>query len=269
MVSGRGCGRGTLLSTFLGALNKTPGQMRALGAAFTTLLLACANAEPAEPSAISLAGLSLNHAPLDVPHGAFVSADAAPLLSWHLECRSAVHDCRGERQATYRASVHRHGDADDSTVASVSGGADSAVELAAPGALRPDSRYRVALEVTTASGAALSATAYFHTALLPPDWTASTWIGGFTSLRSEFSLTKSAADITSATLYASAVGCFQASLNGVPVSDSVLDPGFSTDYTKRILYRAFDVLKSLREKNALGVRLGFCKYGCKSKMSVL
>ena len=74
---------------------------------------------------------------------------------------------------------------------------------------------------------------------------------------------------TSATLYASAVGCFQASLNGVPVSDSVLDPGFSTDYTKRILYRAFDVLKSLREKNALGVRLGFCKYGCKSKMSVL
>ena len=35
---------------------------------------------------------------------------------------------------------------------------------------------RGALEVTTGSGAALSATVYLHTALLPPDWTASTCV---------------------------------------------------------------------------------------------
>lgn len=93
------------------------------------------------------------------------------------------------------------------------------------------------------------------------DWSASTWIGGFTSLRTEFHLTNEPAAVAAASLYISGVGCFQAFLNGQPVSDSVLDPGFSTPYTHRVLYRAFAVERSLVAQNAIGVRLGFCKYG--------
>jgi alpha-L-rhamnosidase len=65
----------------------------------------------------------------------------------------------------------------------------------------------------------------------------------------------------SASLYASGVGCFQLSLNGALVDDSVLDPGFSTSYTHRVLYRAFAVEDALQAGNAIGVRLGMCKYG--------
>ena len=50
-------------------------------------------------------------------------------------------------------------------------------------------------------------------------------------------------------------------LNGKNVSDSFLDPGFSTIPSWRMLYRAFDVTSLVRPgANAVGVRLGQGKY---------
>jgi hypothetical protein len=69
-----------------------------------------------------------------------------------------------------------------------------------------------------------SATALFHVALAPPAWAGSAWLGGHTSLRTEFTLAQPPAAVAAAALYASGVGCFQLSLNGELVADSV-SPG--------------------------------------------
>ncbi len=62
--------------------------------------------------------------------------------------------------------------------------------------------------------------------------------------------------ITSARLYITALGLFDASINGQHVGDELLAPGF-TDYRKRIAYRTYDVTKLLRSgKNAIGATLG-------------
>jgi alpha-L-rhamnosidase len=213
---------------------------------------------------LQLGELTLNHVPLLLAGGgvAFVPPGEDLRLSWNLGCSDELSDCRGERQATYRLSVtsEREGEA---PLASSGGARDSAsVLVVAGGQLQPDTRYTLLLEVQPALSAVLvHARAQFHTALSPPDWGRSAWIGGFTSLRSEFNLSAPVRTVSAASLYASGVGCFQLFMNGGLVSDSVLDPGFSTSYTHRVLYRAFDVTHSLRTDNAIGVRLGFCKYG--------
>jgi hypothetical protein len=65
-----------------------------------------------------------------------------------------------------------------------------------------------------------------------------------------------------ATLFATGVGCFSIRINGHRVSNSFLDPGFSTVPSVRLLYRAFDAtsLVSLGS-NDIQVSLGMCKYG--------
>jgi alpha-L-rhamnosidase len=71
-------------------------------------------------------------------------------------------------------------------------------------------------------------------------------------LRSAFLLAKT---VKQATLYATALGWFDARLNGSRVNDTFFDPGW-TDYSKRVYYRAYDVTKLLRPGgNALGVEL--------------
>ncbi|SDU81212.1 family 78 glycoside hydrolase catalytic domain [Jiangella alkaliphila] len=63
-------------------------------------------------------------------------------------------------------------------------------------------------------------------------------------------------DVASARLYVTGLGVFTPSLNGEPVSDTVLDPA-NTDYEDRVTYSTFDVTDALREgENVLGVRLG-------------
>jgi alpha-L-rhamnosidase len=56
-------------------------------------------------------------------------------------------------------------------------------------------------------------------------------------LRRTFALDK---PVSSARLYATALGIYQLSLNGGQVSDSVLAPGW-TDYARRLLYQTYDV----------------------------
>ncbi|PWW25000.1 alpha-L-rhamnosidase [Geodermatophilus normandii] len=71
-------------------------------------------------------------------------------------------------------------------------------------------------------------------------------------LRREFTLDR---PVTRARLYATAQGVYEAELNGTPVDDAVLSPGW-TSYRHRLRYRTTDVTGLLREgANALGVHL--------------
>ena len=59
-------------------------------------------------------------------------------------------------------------------------------------------------------------------------------------LRGEFVLDKGHGPVSRATLHATAQGVFEAFLNGEPVSDDVLSPGWSS-YEWRLRYRTYDV----------------------------
>ena len=223
-------------------------------------------------ASVAIDGLSVNRVPLeDTLSGglvAYVAAGHDLRLSWHLRCTD-IDDrsrCRGQGQHSYRLFLDLH-DGANRTIAS-SGGSESAGVLAAAAThelLAADTRYTLRLRVTLLDGSIISSKRRFHVALSPSDWSDSAWIGGFTSLRTSFNVphTTPAAALVGASLFISGVGCFQAFMNGHAVSDSVLDPGFSTDYTKRVLYRAIAVDSLLRSgaENVIAVRLGFCKYG--------
>lgn len=62
--------------------------------------------------------------------------------------------------------------------------------------------------------------------------------------------------IKRATAFASALGVYELHLNGQPVSDDVLSPGW-TDYSKRVHYLGYDVTSQLkRGENVVGAMLG-------------
>ncbi|MGA8037083.1 MAG: family 78 glycoside hydrolase catalytic domain [Candidatus Acidiferrales bacterium] len=72
-------------------------------------------------------------------------------------------------------------------------------------------------------------------------------------LRKDFSVMK---PLASARLYVTALGSYRAYLNGSPVGQSVLTPGF-TDYNKRVLYQVYDLTSSVAEgDNTIGTMLG-------------
>jgi alpha-L-rhamnosidase len=72
-------------------------------------------------------------------------------------------------------------------------------------------------------------------------------------LAHQFALGRS---VRSARLYVTALGIYDATINGRPVSDAVLEPP-NTDYRKRVIYSTYDVTRLLRKGgNAVGVRLG-------------
>ena len=74
-------------------------------------------------------------------------------------------------------------------------------------------------------------------------------------LRNEFGLEEGHGSITRATLHATAHGIFEAYLNGRPVSDDVLSPGWSS-YEWRLRYRSYDVTSLLQPRSVLGIELG-------------
>jgi alpha-L-rhamnosidase len=72
-------------------------------------------------------------------------------------------------------------------------------------------------------------------------------------LRREFS---AKAGIKQARLYVTALGLYEAQINGTTVGDHVLDPGW-TSYNHRLRYQTFDVSHLIREgRNAIGAILG-------------
>ena len=74
-------------------------------------------------------------------------------------------------------------------------------------------------------------------------------------LRGEFVLDKGHGPVFRATLHATAQGVFEAFLNGEPVSDDVLSPGWSS-YEWRLRYRSYDVTSLVRPTSVLGIALG-------------
>ena len=94
---------------------------------------------------------------------------------------------------------------------------------------------------------------------LEPSWSGIQWIGGYNQLRSAFDVPSTAP--TSATLLVTSLGIFEPYLNGQRVGNSLLDPGFSTVYSHRVLYREYPVTLKTGERNVLGFRIGTGKYG--------
>jgi len=90
--------------------------------------------------------------------------------------------------------------------------------------------------------------------LVTPNWDEdTTWSGPCPLFRCEFAVRSS---IAQARLYVTALGVYEARLNGVIVGDHVLAPGW-TSYTHRVRYQTFDVTDLLKEgRNALGALLG-------------
>ena len=74
-------------------------------------------------------------------------------------------------------------------------------------------------------------------------------------LRTEFALEEGHGQVARATLHATAHGVFEAYLNGNPVSDDVLSPGWSS-YEWRLRYRSYDVTALLQPSSVLGIALG-------------
>jgi alpha-L-rhamnosidase len=72
-------------------------------------------------------------------------------------------------------------------------------------------------------------------------------------LRRGFEITK---NVQSGRLYVTALGSYRMFLNGQPVGDDLLTPGF-TDYSKRVQYQTYDVTKQVASgKNVLSAILG-------------
>jgi alpha-L-rhamnosidase len=74
-------------------------------------------------------------------------------------------------------------------------------------------------------------------------------------LRTEFGLAEGHGPVTRATLHATAHGIFEAYLNGKPVSEDVLSPGWSS-YEWRLRYRSYDVTALHEPTSVLGIALG-------------
>ena len=163
---------------------------------------------------------------------------------------------------------------------------DSTVQEAYKGAaLQAEKKYFWKVKITDQAGheTSWSETASFKMGLLSAnDWGGARWIG-YENLpdsmkivpgihgsgdklgnkgvarsivpmfRKEFETAKK---ISSATLYISGLGQYEASINGEKVGQSFLSPGW-TDYDKTCLYNVYDVTPMLKQgHNALGVLVG-------------
>ncbi|MEU1972144.1 family 78 glycoside hydrolase catalytic domain [Microbacterium sp. NPDC019599] len=74
-------------------------------------------------------------------------------------------------------------------------------------------------------------------------------------LRREFALELGHGDVQSATLRVSALGVVEAWINGIPSSDELLAPGW-TSYEWRLRLIEHDVTAAIATRNAIGLRLG-------------
>jgi alpha-L-rhamnosidase len=80
-------------------------------------------------------------------------------------------------------------------------------------------------------------------------------LGSAPLFRKEIELDGGHETVESAVLHISSLGVFEAAINGNPVSDDVLSPGWSS-YEWRLRYRSYDVAALLQEQNVLTVVVG-------------
>ncbi|MDQ0827603.1 alpha-L-rhamnosidase [Arthrobacter sp. B2I5] len=74
-------------------------------------------------------------------------------------------------------------------------------------------------------------------------------------LRKEFTLEEGHGGVVKATLRATAFGVYEAVINGTPVGDDVLSPGWSS-YEWRLRHRSYDVTSLVGPATVIGVELG-------------
>jgi alpha-L-rhamnosidase len=91
----------------------------------------------------------------------------------------------------------------------------------------------------------------WHAAMITPDED----FDGALLLRKEFTLAEGHGAVAMATLRATAFGVYEAFINGVPVGDDVLSPGWSS-YEWRLRYRTYDVTSLVLPATVIGISLG-------------
>lgn len=115
---------------------------------------------------------------------------------------------------------------------------------------------------SSGSGAAQCAAGSFLTGVLRAgDWEGAKWIAG-RQLRSP-ELVVAGSHVKQATVSVTGLGFYELRLNGAKVGDAELDPGFSTNYTERVLYATYDVTAQVaasKGKVVLAARVGAGKY---------
>ena len=120
-------------------------------------------------------------------------------------------------------------------------------------ALAGAQRYR--WRVCIADGTCAAAT--FLTA--PRGWNGAAWIAGRQLRSPTLTVGKT---VKSATVAVTGLGFYELRLNGAKVGDAELDPGFSTNYTERVLYAVHDVTDAVASAKelVLAARVGAGKY---------
>lgn len=226
---------------------------------------AASAAIPASASAATPASASANASttlpPIQLrvnsqPTGALV-ADKRPTLSWAPEDsgRAQSQTAYELRLVTLPSDTGKAGETWSS--GKVVSSQTTGVKFPGP-ALTSDHSYQWSVRTWNSKGqrSAWSAASKFDVGLLAPtDWTSS-WISAPDGAlaRTSFTLPKT---VTRARLYLGAQGLAQPSLNGSPVDASRVTDNSSTDFTKRVVYRAFDVTSQLRAgSNVLGIQVG-------------
>lgn len=197
--------------------------------------------------------LTVARVTVDAPHGSDMVATATPAIGWVSEAESP-----GWTQGEAELELALDGDVQTHRVI----GRDS-VRLRWPfRPLAPRDEAALRVRVTGADGVASPwseprrITAGF---LADGEWTAHTIAVAAptayaepATLRSSFDVD---GDVRRATLYATAVGVYQAALNATDVDDQVLKPGW-TPFHARTVHESTDVTALVREgENAITVRL--------------
>jgi len=184
----------------------------------------------------------------------------APHFSWWLESPD-----RNVLQTAYEIKVSARSDGKETVWSSGKVSSPASIEVLYAGpALQAAKKYywRVRVWDNRGRASAWSETASWEMGLpAATDWTAR-WIGpGFTEdisrpsplLRKTFTLHK---PLSSATVFITAHGLYEAQINGHRIGDAYLTPGW-TSYNKRLQYQAYDVTAQLHNgENAIGALLG-------------
>lgn len=173
-----------------------------------------------------------------------------PLLSWQIAESSA-------KTQTNARVVIRQNDRDGAVIFTTSGDLKwEGTPLALP-ALLPRTRYWITIEVSDDTGAVHTGESWFETGKLNEPWTGK-WISPEVTsewapvLMHSFPASKT---VSSARLYMVGLGLYTALLNGKPVSDEVLAPGFWY-YEKEAPHQTYDVTHLIQSQNMLEVTLG-------------
>lgn len=176
-----------------------------------------------------------------------------PRLSWNVE--------DGLRQTAYRITAHAGDEVVWDTGKIESTRTTNIRYEGRP--LRSRDRIEWSVAVWNETGAPGETTSsWFELGLLDADDWAATWIGGdyrpqknmrypVDCFRREF---PASGAVKRARLYMSAMGIYEASLNGRRVGDMRLAPG-ATDYRHRVQYQTYDVTELIDQDNALEVEL--------------